>query len=234
MHRTANTFWSRLRGRLGEKTPSQPLYIPKCNAVHTLGMSFPLELSWFDAAGNLIRQETAVPNRVFFCPGAEAVLESHPEEPDVVIRSTTSRHSLLNEDSGQALVEAAFTIPVLLVIVFGFIQIGLAVHQAQKLTYITHYATQVGSLTNDPDKISGAIEEFLPADQFTLAIESRDSDGTTINPVDRQHNDIVTVQVSHPFSLQIPLVSVSVMNLQAEASARILCANTTAPYTCNS
>ncbi len=234
MYRTANTFWSRLKGRLGEKIPSQPLLIPNCNAVHTFGMAFPLELTWFDAQGNVICEETVMPNRIAICRHAKSVLEYHLDEPTVEIKPLTAHRSLLTDTAGQALVEAAFTIPVLLVIVFGFIQIGLAVHQAQKLTYITHYATQVGSLTNDPSKISGAIEEFLPTDQFTLALESRDNDGTIINDSDRQHNDILTVRVSHPFALQIPLVSVAVMNLESEASARILCANTIPPYSCNS
>jgi hypothetical protein len=223
-YRIADTFWTRIRGRLGETIPSQPLYIPRCNVVHTFGMKFPLRLTWFDGQGKVIREQLAVPNKFYGCKGAASVLESHPEESS----------SLLTDNSGQALVEAAFALPVLLVIVFGFIQIGLAVHQAQKLTYVTHYATQVGALTNDPDKISGAIEEFLDATDFTLSIESRDKDSNPIADIDRQHNDILTVKVTHPFSLQIPLVSISVINLTAEASARILCPNNTTPFTCNS
>lgn len=233
-YRTAHSFWTRVRGRLGETQASQPLFIPRCNAVHTFGMRFPLRLTWFDKTHQVIRQDVAQPNRFCFCAGAHSVLESHLDEPAVEIETTTTQDSIWRDQSGQALVEAAFTIPILLVIVFGFIQVGLAVHQSQKLTYVTHYATQVGSITNDPDKISGAIEEFFADDQYTLAIESFDDNQALIANDDRQHNDILSVQVTHPFALQIPLVSLSVMNLSANASARILCTNSAVPYTCNS
>lgn len=233
-YRTAHSFWTRVRGRLGETQASQPLFIPRCNAVHTFGMRFPLLLTWFDKTQKVIRQEVVQPNRFCFCAGAHSVLESHLDEPAVEIETATNQDSIWRDQSGQALVEAAFTIPILLVIVFGFIQVGLAVHQSQKLTYVSHYATQVGSITNDPDKISGAIEEFFAPDQYELTIESFDDEQTPLADADRQHNDILTVQITHPFSLQIPLVSISVMNLSATASARVLCTNPSAPYTCNS
>ena len=165
------------------------------------------------------------------------MLESHLDEPKVEIKSPTTKTtppSLFTDNSGQALVEAAFTIPVLLVIVFGLIQIGLAVHQSQKLTYVTHYATQVGSITNDPNKVAGAIETLFEPGDYTLAFESRDENSNLIADADRQHNDILTIQVTHPFSLQIPLVALNVIDLNSEASARILCTNNLPPYTCNS
>ena len=220
-YRTAHSFLSRLKGRLGENLPSQPLYIPRCKAVHTFGMKFPLHLTWVDRENKVVKQEHAKVNRVYKCAQAYGVIESHLDE-------------LKQNQTGQVLVEAAFTIPVLLVIIFGFIQIGLAVHQTQKITYVTHYATQVGAITNDPGKISGAIEEFLDTSQFTLAIESRDGDSNLIADSARQHNDILTVQVIHPFSLQIPLLSVSVLDLKAQASARILCTNPVPPHRCKS
>jgi len=220
-YRIANNFWSRIRGRLGESSPSQPLLITKCKAVHTIGMKFPLRLTWLDRSGKIIKQEIALPGKFFACAGADSVLESHLLE-------------ITKDESGQALVEAALTIPVLLVIIFGFIQIGLAVHQSQNLTYVTHYATQVGAITNDENKISGALEEFLEVSDFTLSLQSRDQDGSIIPDSNRQHNDILTVQVKHPFKLQIPFVSLSTINLKAQASARVLCSNSTFPYTCNS
>jgi len=227
MYRIANTWWSRMKGRLGEIKPSKPLYIPRCNCVHTFGMAFPLHLTWYDKQRSIIREQQAIPNRVYFCPGASSVLESHLSE------LPTKDYRLHANISGQALVEAAFALPILLLIIFGFIQIGLAVHAAQRLHYATHYATQVGSITNDINKVSGAIEEFFDPTEFSLLIESRDIASNIIPNSARQRNHTLTVTVEHPFRLQIPLVSISALSLQAQASARILCANNQPPYTCN-
>ncbi|HEX5713593.1 MAG TPA: DUF192 domain-containing protein [Solirubrobacterales bacterium] len=52
------------------------LLIPRCAAVHTFGMRFPLDLHFLDAAGRPLRTVSAVPPRRFVrCRGTAAVLE---------------------------------------------------------------------------------------------------------------------------------------------------------------
>jgi uncharacterized protein len=55
----ANTFWKRLKGLLG-RTANQfrsgkGLWISPCQGVHTIGMSFPIDVVYLDSAGYVIR-----------------------------------------------------------------------------------------------------------------------------------------------------------------------------------
>ena len=52
----ADTWWSRLRGYLGRDEPRRGegiLLIP-CNAVHTCGMRFPLDVIFLDGEGRIL------------------------------------------------------------------------------------------------------------------------------------------------------------------------------------
>lgn len=52
------------------------LLIPRCAAVHTFGMRFPLDVHFLDAEGMALSTRRAVPPRRFVAhPGAAAVLE---------------------------------------------------------------------------------------------------------------------------------------------------------------
>ena len=129
--------------------------------------------------------------------------------------------------------ETALLLPLLFLIVFGFLQLGLAIAEKQKLLYVTHYAVQVGSLTNNDLKIAGAIEEFYTDDDILFNIENQDNQtGNPIPSTSRQYQDILTVSLQKPFLLSIPFFEIEVMNSETSASAKVLCTNTIPPYTC--
>ena len=110
---------------------------------------------------------------------------------------------------------------------------GLAIADKQKLLYVTNYAVQVGSLSNNDLKISGAIEEFYDGNDITFQIESRDGEtGNVILNTNRKYKDILTVSMQKPFFLTIPFLDVAVNDNQTTSSAKILCTNLTPPYTC--
>jgi hypothetical protein len=140
--------------------------------------------------------------------------------------------SIVTNDKGQALLEMAIALPVFFLIILGFLQIGLAIEKKQKLVYVTNYATQVGSLTNNDLKISGAIEEFFNASEISFFIENKNSNGDSISTLDRRYNDILTIKTEVPLTMTIPLLDIPILNLSASSSARILCVNQTTPYTC--
>jgi uncharacterized membrane protein (UPF0127 family) len=53
------------------------LLIPRCRSVHTVGMRFPLDLTWLDARARVVRVDRAVrPWRIVTCKEAAAVVES--------------------------------------------------------------------------------------------------------------------------------------------------------------
>ena len=59
----ANNLWSRLRGFLGRPRPTEGegiLLVP-CNAIHTFGMKFPLDVLFLDAEGQVLHMEDDFP-----------------------------------------------------------------------------------------------------------------------------------------------------------------------------
>jgi len=237
-YQTATTFWARLKGLMGQ-TKFVPLLIPNCRAVHTFGMKVPLDLVWLNADLKVLRVDADVqPNRFSFCKSAVAVLEcpvgtGNDWSREKINQRNFKPKNFYADESGQALVETAFVLPILILLVFGFIQLGLAMSQQQRLIYTANYATQVGSITNDDLRVSGAVEEFYALDEITIAIENFDgSTGNALAATDRFYQDVMKVQLTHPFDLQIPFISVTVLQLQAEASARILCNATTLNPVC--
>jgi hypothetical protein len=141
--------------------------------------------------------------------------------------------NIWRDQRGQAMTETALLLPLLFLIVFGFLQLGIAIAEKQKLLYVTHYAVQVGSLTNNDLKIAGAIEEFYTGDDIIFGIESRDHVTDNVIPnTNRKYKDIVTVSLQKPFFLSIPFFEIEVINSEVSASAKVLCTNVTAPYTC--
>jgi len=60
----ANTHWSRFRGLLGtrdeEFTFGRGLWIIPCHGIHTLGMRFPIDVIYLDAAYKIVHLEENV------------------------------------------------------------------------------------------------------------------------------------------------------------------------------
>lgn len=55
--------WERMRGLLGRDglPPGEAMAFPRCNAIHTLGMRFPIDVAFLDRAGRPVRLARAVP-----------------------------------------------------------------------------------------------------------------------------------------------------------------------------
>jgi uncharacterized membrane protein (UPF0127 family) len=83
----ATTVRARLLGLAFMRKPPPPdhaLLIPNCRSIHTFGMRFPLDVTFLDERGKVIRDVPGVPPRhVLFERGAFAVLErvSPPRPP---------------------------------------------------------------------------------------------------------------------------------------------------------
>lgn len=78
--RTTNA-WDRLRGLLGRPRlqNGEGLLIDPCPSVHTIGMSYPLDLVFLDADFRLLKQVSALkPLRWAACTNARATLELAP------------------------------------------------------------------------------------------------------------------------------------------------------------
>lgn len=76
--RLARGFIARARGLLGTRSlaPDRGLLIPHCNAVHTCGMRYSIDVVFLDCAGKVIEVRVAVPPwRICRLQAADAVLE---------------------------------------------------------------------------------------------------------------------------------------------------------------
>jgi len=85
-------FRSRLLGLafLDRERAGPGLLIPRCAAVHTFGMRFPLDLHFLDRDGRPLRTVRGVPPRRFVrCRGAGAVLELPAPQGGEFARPTT-------------------------------------------------------------------------------------------------------------------------------------------------
>jgi uncharacterized membrane protein (UPF0127 family) len=76
----ATTLRARLLGLAFMRRPPPPghaLLIAHCRSVHTFGMRFPIDVTFLDSNGRMLRTERAVPpRRVLSERGAFAVLET--------------------------------------------------------------------------------------------------------------------------------------------------------------
>lgn len=74
----ADTPWLRLRGLLGRKpiAEQQGLLISPCNSVHTIGMSYSIDVVYLDKNKNVVKiVENLTPYRASICTKATQVIE---------------------------------------------------------------------------------------------------------------------------------------------------------------
>ncbi len=249
----AKGLLSRMKGLMGQKI-FLPFLIKNCSSIHTFGMKVPLDLIWLNQDFEILKIDPNIPpRRIKYFLKASHILECpqgfckknnlkagdllNLEEKKIIknekIKFLEKNKNLIEDESGQALVEAAFILPILMTIVFGFIQLGIAIHELQKLTYVANFATQTGSLSNNNLKVTGSVQQYYPSGEVTVNIESRKNQTQNIiSHASRRHEDIITVELKKDFNLKIPFISVNILPLTAKASARILCTENNPPYTC--
>ena len=74
----ADSFWKRAAGLLFYPNLDQGegLWLKPCSAVHTMGMSRPIDVVFFSSMGHVLKTVHAMkPNRLAWCFGADSVVE---------------------------------------------------------------------------------------------------------------------------------------------------------------
>lgn len=223
------SFRDRLKGLTGLQK-SLPVYLPNCSSIHTFGMQGPLTLLWLSDDETVIHIDSRVlPQRIKYCAEAQGVVE--------ILNEATAKNYKVGDQlklKGQALVESAFVFPILFLLLFGFLELGLMLQAQQRLTHTIHLAVQTGSLTNNDSKISTILSESYALADLQISIKNYQAQTESeINASDRRYNDRLAVSVLKPYQLQIPFLPVTPFSLEASASARVLCRNFTPPYQCD-
>ncbi|MDH3324220.1 MAG: pilus assembly protein [Candidatus Peregrinibacteria bacterium] len=238
--RRAQSFWTRAVGFLFSRNFNS-IFFPRCNSIHTFFMKRNINLVWVNEKFEVLKIENNVPQRrIKTCKLAFGVFEflttdkSYPSGLQLGDQLQPSfAKSFWRDDSGNVLVELALVLPVLLLFIFGFIAISRSIAEQQKLTHTANYSVQTGALTNDDSKITGAAEEYYDSTDITIQIESVSATtGGSISSTDRRYNDILMVQIIHPYDLQIPFLTINDFEITATASARVLCTEKNPPYVC--
>jgi uncharacterized protein len=76
--KAAESFFSRAKGLIGSKKPDEDfcLFIPRCGAVHTFFMSFPIDVAGVDRDNRVTGlKKNMKPFRFFAAGGASAIYE---------------------------------------------------------------------------------------------------------------------------------------------------------------
>lgn len=112
----------------------------------------------------------------------------------------------LGNKRGQAMVEMALAIPVLVLLLAGILDMGRVLHDLLTITYAAREGARTAAVGEDNTKIYAAIVNAAPSiDPATMSID--------INPAaDRKPNNPVTITITHDVIIVTPLISTLVAN----------------------
>jgi hypothetical protein len=121
----------------------------------------------------------------------------------------------LREERGQALVEFALVAPLLLMLVFGIVQLGLAYNTYVQLTDAVRAGARQAAVTHSEDAAVTTVRESGNLDPAKLAVEVAPASD------DWQSGDDVTVEATYPYSIDILGIVVKSGDLKSRTTERI-------------
>lgn len=157
---------------------------------------------------------TGTPGAVSGSPMAvSGVPEALSRTPRALSRTPTAVSAA--PDAGQGTAELAVLLPVLLILIFTVVQVGVVVRDHASVHHAARAAARRAAVT--PDEASaraGAVDAAggLRADRLQVELDGG-----------RQSGDVLTVSVSYPSPTEVPLVGrfVGDVELSATASVRV-------------
>lgn len=128
--------------------------------------------------------------------------------------------------SGQAIVEFALVLPILLLLAIGLINIGLMINAQLELSNAAWEGARAGATIRDPtsgdDEITGAVLAALStvdAGDLQIDIDPTAAEWPRSEPWPLPRGYPLTVRLSYPFPLMLPLAPV--VTLDARAVSRM-------------
>jgi len=124
---------------------------------------------------------------------------------------------LYNRERGQALVEMALVLPLFLLLLFGVIEMGRIGYAYITVSNATREGGRVATIGGKDLEIKSSIVDAAPSlDSLNLTIN--------ITPLeaDRQSGQEVTVDVSYPVQLVIPIISNIIPNPVVVSSSIVM------------
>ena len=121
----------------------------------------------------------------------------------------------LNEQ-GNALIEATFVLPILILLLFGIIQFGTVLTAKQALSHATYEGARLGALTNNEEKIKERIKQSIaPLEVSRLSIN--------IQPFSHQRGSNIHIETEYQVPLTIPFLNHDELTISSQADSRSEC-----------
>ncbi|MFA9399265.1 MAG: TadE/TadG family type IV pilus assembly protein [Clostridiaceae bacterium] len=126
---------------------------------------------------------------------------------------------VIKDNKGQALVEFAIILPILMLIVMGIIQFGFMINSYLTIANLSREAARLGIIGSSYSEIENDIifkAPNLDADELSINISPSDSN--------RKSGDTLNVKIYYNYKLTVPIISSMFNNeieLSSECSMRI-------------
>lgn len=126
-----------------------------------------------------------------------------------------TEHPLGDDERGAAMAELALVLPILIIIVFSIIEFGLALNRVQAFHAAAREGARVGSLE------TATVADIEDAANNALAGMSS-SPAITVSPdvCSGRPGQSITVEVSGPYTIQIPLLPDQTLTLTGDGVFR--------------
>ncbi len=128
------------------------------------------------------------------------------------------------QDAGQTIIELALALPVLFLMIFGFINFALVMHQLSNITYGAHAAARYAGVHSDATiapattaSVTSFMSPFLSSYPANVSTVTVTYPGTGTNTV----GGTVQVVVTLTYTLHIPFTASKNINIQSTGWAAI-------------
>lgn len=125
----------------------------------------------------------------------------------------------LKDQKGQALVEFAIILPILLLLVMGILQFGMMLNSYLTIENVAREGARTGIIGSSDDEIQNLIISTSPnLDPQSLIVTITPSEGI------RKSGDTLTVKVTYNYELTVPIISNlfnNVVVLNGQTSMRV-------------
>jgi Flp pilus assembly protein TadG len=119
---------------------------------------------------------------------------------------THKRKFSIRNERGQTMTEFAIVLPLLAVLLFGIIQLGIAFNHYITVTDATRAGARKAAVSRDLEDPRGAAETAVRSSASTL---SQDDLEVSVDSSFQSGSD-VTVTVSYPYTISLPLIGLVV------------------------
>ncbi|TET15824.1 MAG: pilus assembly protein [Actinobacteria bacterium] len=125
------------------------------------------------------------------------------------------RHRIIKSEKGASAVEFALILPILIILVFGIVQFGIAFNNYITITHAAREGARIAAVDlNNPDLENIIIERAFPVQITEDDIVISTPEGTNIG-------DPVEVEITYNISITIPLVGSWDIPLKNKAIMRL-------------